>query len=104
MKHEYEVQLKEVSEAREMECRIRLLFPDPTRFFLDHFPSLPKYMIIDPKSRGALCLKWTRWEDGGVLYESGHDIFISYLVSDFTVEWERLFERAEERFDFHVSL
>lgn len=112
-KHEYEVRLEEELEVRRIICRIRLLFPNPTRFFEDLFPLLPKDMIIDLKSRSLMCVKWTRWEDGGVLYESGlsagqipesDDGFISYLVSDFAIEWERLLEKVEERFDFLVSL
>ncbi|KAJ6017435.1 hypothetical protein N7451_000814 [Penicillium sp. IBT 35674x] len=67
-------------------------------------------MIIDLKSRSVLCVKWTRWEEGGVLYESGlsagqvpesDDNFISYLVSDFELEWESILKKVEERFYFH---
>jgi hypothetical protein len=92
---------------------IKLTFPDPEEFFDTEIqPWLGRDQIQNKKSESNKGIRWTRNGKGQAFYHSilqsgkipeGGNRFISDLIADLQVEWDRIIDTAEDRINKSVS-
>jgi hypothetical protein len=98
---------------QELISNINLTFPDPGKFFDTEILSwLYRGQIRDKKSESYKGIRWTRYKghavyhsflSSGIIPEDGNKL-ISNLIADLQMEWDRIFDTAEDRFNTSVSL
>jgi hypothetical protein len=102
------------ADNQELKSHINLTFPDPEELFdTEKQPWLGRDQIRDKKSESNKGIRWTRYGKGQAVYhtilssgeipEDGNN-FISDLIADLQVGWDRIFDTAEDRFNKSVSL
>lgn len=98
---------------QELISNINLTFPDPEKFFdTEKLTWLGRDQIQHKENESNKGISWTRCKgqalyhsilSSGKIPEDGNK-FISDLIADLEMEWDRIFDTAEDRFNISVSL